>query len=180
VKSRPDKSENAPGETIYIAFGANLPSARAGSPRATLDAALADLQQAGFHLTARSRWYRTAPIPASDQPDFVNGVAAGHWDLPPQEVLARLHAVERSFGRERGVLNAARVLDLDLLAYGGRVSDGSDGGPVLPHPRMASRAFVLLPLAEIAPDWRHPQTGEPIRRLLAALPAEQRAAPLAE
>ncbi len=175
MKTQPDKCQSELGEIIYIALGANLPSARAGSPRRTLEAALQALEKAGFRMTARSRWYRSAPVPASDQPDYVNGVAAGHWDLPPEAVLDRLHAIEREFGRVRGARNAARALDLDLIAYGSRVSEGDEGEPVLPHPRMAGRAFVLLPLSEIAPDWRHPRTGEPIRRLLEALPTDQTA-----
>jgi 2-amino-4-hydroxy-6-hydroxymethyldihydropteridine diphosphokinase len=178
VKTQPDKAQSELTEIIYIALGANLPSARAGSPRRTVEAALQALEKAGFRMTARSRWYRSAPVPASDQPDYVNGVAAGHWDLPPAAVLDRLHAIEREFGRVRGAPNAARALDLDLIAYGGRVSDGDEGEPVLPHPRMEGRAFVLLPLSEIAPDWRHPRTDEPIRRLLEALPPDQPAVPM--
>jgi 2-amino-4-hydroxy-6-hydroxymethyldihydropteridine diphosphokinase len=171
VKKPTDKPESGSPEIIYIALGANLPSPRTGSPRQTLEAALRALEAAGFRMLARSRWYRSAPVPASDQPDYVNGVAAGHWALSPEDTLGALHRIERDFGRVRGLPNAARLLDLDLIAYGARVSEG---GAVLPHPRMRTRGFVLLPLRELAPDWRHPATGEPIGRLIAALPPDQR------
>jgi 2-amino-4-hydroxy-6-hydroxymethyldihydropteridine diphosphokinase len=164
---------------IYIALGANLPSARYGAPRATLEAALESLSAAGLRISARSHWHISAPVPPSDQPDYVNGVIAVETALDPKALLARLHAIERDFGRERGALNEARVLDLDLLAYHDRVSDGEDGGPILPHPRMMDRAFVLLPLQEIAPQWRHPRSGMPIASLVANLAPGARTAPLA-
>ncbi len=163
---------------ILVALGANLPSPRFGGPRDTLEAALEALAERGIRVVRRSRWYRSHPVPASDQPDYVNGVVAVETELEPSALLAELHRIEAAFGRVRREPNAARLLDLDLLAYHGRVSDGSDGGPVLPHPRMRARAFVLKPLAEVAPAWRHPATGEPLGELLAALPEESPAEPL--
>ena len=100
--------------------------------------------------------------------------------MDPAALLALLHRTEAEFGRVRRWRNEARVLDLDLLAYGDLASDGADGGPVLPHPRMADRAFVLLPLAEIAPGWRHPATGQTVEALIAALPIGQAIRPMAE
>jgi 2-amino-4-hydroxy-6-hydroxymethyldihydropteridine diphosphokinase len=164
---------------IYIALGANLPSARHGSPRDTCEAALAAMAAADIRILRRSRWYRSAPVPASDQPDFVNGVAAAETALDPAALLERLHAIEQAFGRVRGVRNAARILDLDVIDYHGRASAGSAADPVLPHPRMAERAFVLLPLQELDPAWRHPLTGTAISELIALLPPDQRAAPMA-
>jgi 2-amino-4-hydroxy-6-hydroxymethyldihydropteridine diphosphokinase len=163
---------------IYIALGANLPSARAGAPRATLEAALDALNAAGIRVLRRSRWYTSKPMPASDQPDYVNGVVAVATALAPAELLARLHAIEREFGRVRGTRNEARALDLDLIAYDDRIDDGGDGGPILPHPRLASRAFVLLPLRDIASDWRHPATGETLSSLIAGLAPGSTAMPL--
>lgn len=161
---------------ILLGLGANLPSA-AGPPRATLEAALAALERAGVKVTARSRWYRTAPVPASDQPWFVNIVVAVETKLGPADLLALLQTIEAQFGRQRGVRDEARTLDLDILDYDGRIEEIA--GLVLPHPRMHLRAFVLRPLAEIAPDWRHPKTGETVAALTAALPPEQKAEPIA-
>ncbi len=85
--------------------------------------------------------------------------------------MALLHRTETSFGRQRAKKNAPRTLDLDLIDYDGRVEEGP---PVLPHPRLADRAFVLVPLADIAPDWRHPKSGQSIAELIAVLPPEAR------
>jgi 2-amino-4-hydroxy-6-hydroxymethyldihydropteridine diphosphokinase len=163
---------------ILIGLGANLPSPRHGPPAATLAAALDALAADGrVRVVGRSRWYETAPVPVSDQPWYVNGVARVATDLPPAELLARLHAVEADFGRVRSVRNAPRLVDLDLLAYEGRVIDG-EGGLELPHPRLHERAFVLLPLAELAPGWRHPRLHRTVEELIAALPPDQVARPL--
>ena len=156
---------------ILIALGANLPS-HVGSPRETCEAALAALEAAGVRVEARSRWYASPPDPPSDQPWYVNGVVAVATDLAPGPLLDRLHQIERDFGRPSRATserNAARPLDLDLIDFDGRVEDGRNG-PVLPHPRMRGRVFVLLPLREVAPDWRHPETGEGVEGLIAALP----------
>ena len=158
---------------IYVALGANLPSARFGAPRMTLLAAIEEIARSGIRVTKSSRWYRSPAYPPSEQPEFVNGVIAVETMLRPASLLAQLHAIEVSFGRVRGVLNAARTLDLDLIAYHGTISKGSDREPVLPHPRMAERAFVLRPLQELDPDWHHPLTGIPISALIAALPPDQ-------
>lgn len=153
---------------ILIALGANLEHPRFGSPRQTCEAALAYLEARGVRVRARSRWYRSAPVPPSDQPWFVNGVAALETDLEPGALLALLHQAEADFGRRRRVRNEARLLDLDLLAYGERVSAPGES-PLLPHPRLSERAFVLLPLAELAPDWRHPVSGLSAAEMAAGL-----------
>lgn len=153
---------------IFIGIGANLPSP-AGPPRATAEAALQALAAAGIAVRRRSRWYESAPVPPSDQPWYVNGVVEVETGLDPAALLAVLHRIEAAFGRTRTVANAARPLDLDLLVYDDRVLDGPDG-VIVPHPRLHERAFVLLPLAELAPDWRHPRTGQAISTLIAALP----------
>ena len=119
-------------------------------------------------------------MPPSDQPWFVNGVAAVATALAPAPLLALLHRIEAAFGRVRGAPNAARALDLDLLAYGARVQTPPPGSlePTLPHPRLADRAFVLLPLAEVAPAWYHPATGRPLTELIGALADAQTTRPL--
>jgi 2-amino-4-hydroxy-6-hydroxymethyldihydropteridine diphosphokinase len=163
---------------ILIAIGANLPSSL-GSPRQTCDAVLPELARRGIRVVARSRWYESAPVPLSDQPWFVNGVVAVETALTPEQLLAELHDIERSFGRVRREVNAARVIDLDLISYGDMVRAGP-AAPVLPHPRLRDRAFVLLPLADIAPDWRHPATQERLSDMINALPSGQSIRPIAE
>ncbi|HWE73053.1 MAG TPA: 2-amino-4-hydroxy-6-hydroxymethyldihydropteridine diphosphokinase [Stellaceae bacterium] len=160
---------------ILIALGANLPSP-VGGPQQTLAAALEQLEAGAVHIATRSRWYRTAPVPASDQPWFVNGVARVETVLQPSALLDVLQQVERAFGRQRSVANAARTLDLDIIDYDNRVENTSE--LTLPHPRMQDRAFVLLPLAEIARGWRHPVLDKTVEALISALPPEQKAEPI--
>ena len=152
-------SPTAEAAPILIALGANLPTERHGPPRAALDSALAELERRGVKILRRSRWYESAPVPISDQPWYVNGVAEVETAFGPEALLGLLHEVEAAFGRVRREANAPRTLDLDLIAYGALVRGEGGPPPVLPHPRMAGRAFVLLPLAEIRPDWRHPVLG---------------------
>ena len=116
-------------------------------------------------------------MPASDQPWYVNVVAEVATPLSADELLAALHGIEDLFGRVRSVRNAARLIDLDLLDFRGEIASPQPGGATLPHPRMAERAFVLRPLADLAPDWRHPVSGASIQSLLEALPADQVAQP---
>lgn len=159
--------------SIFVGVGANLTHERYGTPQHTLEAALEELGPRGVRTLRLSPWYRTAPVPASDQPWYVNAVAEVASELPADALLAELHAVEAEFGRRRTVPNAARPIDLDLLDYHGEIAPSGPGRAILPHPRMIGRAFVLRPLADLAPGWRHPVTGQPIGELLAALPADQ-------
>jgi 2-amino-4-hydroxy-6-hydroxymethyldihydropteridine diphosphokinase len=157
---------------ILLGLGANLPSATHGQPEATLAAALVALAAEGVTVERLSPWYRSAPVPARDgQPWYVNGVAAVATRLAPAELLALLHRVERRFGRVRRERNEPRVLDLDLLDYDGLVQES--GPAVLPHPRLHERAFVLLPLQDVAPGWRHPILGRNAAELMATLPPGQ-------
>jgi 2-amino-4-hydroxy-6-hydroxymethyldihydropteridine diphosphokinase len=112
-------------------------------------------------------------VPPSDQPWYANAVIEVATRFDPVALLGILHGIEREFGRERGAPNAARVLDLDLLAHSGEPVRAA--APELPHPRLHERGFVLLPLSDVAPDWRHPLLGRTVRELLADLPAEETA-----
>lgn len=154
---------------ILVGLGANLPSVE-GPPRQTLELALARLAARGIGIVAQSRWYETAPVPVSDQPWYVNAVARVETALAPAALLACLHEIERGFGRVRTVVNAPRAIDLDLLAYDDRVEAGP---PVLPHPRLQDRAFVLLPLRDVAPGWIDPRSGVALETLLERLPPGQ-------
>ncbi len=125
----------------------------------------------GTRLCGLSRWFLTAPVPPSGQPPYVNAVAALLVEpIDPAALLARLMAIETACGRQRSVLNAARTLDLDLIAIGGMIRAAPD--PILPHPRAHLRGFVLAPLADVAPDWVHPVLRRTAAELLAELPPQ--------
>ena len=156
---------------IFVGIGSNLAAPGYSSPQNTAEASLAALPGIGTVLCARSSWYGSEPVPASDQPWFINAVVEIGTELPAPELLARLLALEARFGRERSVRDAARTLDLDLLDYDGFRCSTPD--LVLPHPRLHERRFVLMPLQEIAPQWRHPRLGLTVAELLARLPSEQ-------
>jgi 2-amino-4-hydroxy-6-hydroxymethyldihydropteridine diphosphokinase len=136
--------------TAYIGMGANLAS-WAGTPEATLTAAALRLESLG-RLARRSSLYLTEPVGFVEQPRFVNAVAALETDLAPRELLDGLLAIEQEFGRDRaaGFVNGPRTLDLDILLFGDL--QVSEPGLEIPHPRLAERAFVLIPLDEIAPE----------------------------
>lgn len=157
---------------IIVGLGANLPHPEFGAPAKTLDAALQQLQQRGISVARRSSWYISPPWPASlsGQPWYVNGAAVLKTDMNADRLLHTLHEVEWSFGRVRTERWAPRRIDLDLIAYNDvqTAPCGIHGTAALPHPRMSQRAFVLLPLQEIAPDWRHPASGTTIGDLVAA------------
>ncbi len=176
-----------------VAFGANLPF-QAESPVQTLRAAIAALDEEGFTLRALSRFFATPCFPAGAGPDYVNAAAVLECgtEVDLGAVLARLHAVESRFGRERAQRWGMRTLDIDLLAMGDSVLPDAETQDrwrllppelqvratpdqlILPHPRLQDRAFVLVPLADVAPDWVHPRTGLSVRQMLAALPQAAR------
>lgn len=157
---------------ILVGIGSNLPLHAAGTPLASCKAALSALAASGIAVRALSGWYRTAPVPVSDQPWFVNAVAEVETALSAIDLLEVLHRIEADLGRVRSVPNAARVIDLDLLDVDGAVTS-PEARPALPHPRLADRAFVLLPLRDVAPGWRHPVTRRTIDALIEALPVGQ-------
>ena len=167
----------AAGTSVFVGVGGNLPCPHHGPPPLVFEAALAAMAADGIVVIRRSRWYRSPPWPASDQPEYVNGVLELAPLLPPERLLDALHGIEARFGRVRGVPNAARILDLDLLAYGALVRTDT-ACPVLPHPRLHERAFVLRPLADLAPAWRHPVLSVSIGTLIERLAADQWAEPI--
>lgn len=145
----------------YIGLGANL-----GDAAAQVRNAFEELgRMPHSRVLRRSSLYRSAPIGHADQPDFINAAAQLETGLPAERLLAELRGIEDHHGRTRSFSNAPRTLDLDLLLYGRQTMNGA--GLTLPHPRMHERAFVLMPLAEIAPNLAVPGRG-PIRQLLQA------------
>jgi 2-amino-4-hydroxy-6-hydroxymethyldihydropteridine diphosphokinase len=143
----------------YIGLGANL-----GNAAAQVVSAFEELDSMPHsRVLRRSSLYRSAPIGHADQPDFINAAAELETGLPAERLLAELRGIEDHHGRTRSFANAPRTLDLDLLLYGRQTMESAE--LTLPHPRMHQRAFVLMPLAEIAPDLAVPGRG-PIRQLL--------------
>ncbi len=157
---------------ILIALGANSDSA-AGPPAITIVSSLGCMAAQQIRVLKVSSFYRTPAWPDPSDPPFVNAVALVQTPLGPAGLLQALHTIEVTFGRERSHPNAPRTLDLDLIDYDGRVEEGP---PVLPHPRAAERAFVLKPLADVAPRWIHPVLHQSVAALLAALPVADIAA----
>lgn len=156
-------------QAVVVALGGNLPG---GYPtcEALLEAALAELP-----VLARSSWWRSAAWPDPAAPEYRNGVAIVEATGGPRETLARLQRVEAAFGRQRTGPNAPRTLDLDLIAHGRAVLATPD--LILPHPRAHERLFVMGPLAEIAPEWRHPVSGRTAAELAATATVGLDAAP---
>ena len=155
---------------VAIAVGANL-AGPFGSPWQACRRAVADVAGAsGLSLAGVSAWYDTEPVPKSMQPNFINGVALYVVSNPPPDpavLLGLLHEIEARGGRRRSEPNAARTLDLDLLLVGDLVRAAPD--PVLPHPRLHTRRFVLEPLCDVLPGWRHPVLGLTAASLLARI-----------
>lgn len=141
---------------ILIGLGSNLPHPEIGPPQAVLRAALAQIHAEIGDIVRVSPFLSTEPVPISDQPWYQNAVCEVESGLEPSELLAKLHEIEASFGRVRTVRNAARIVDLDLLIYGDRRDEV--GPPILPHPRMFERAFVMVPLRSIRHLDRPPQS----------------------
>jgi len=157
---------------IYIGLGANLPS-KFGSPLETLNAAKLALQTHEIEIVGESGTWLSAPVPFDPNQDwFHNEVVAVETPLSALDLLDLLLKIEEEFGRVRSVKNAPRLLDLDIIAYHDDViKDGER--LIVPHPRMDERLFVLKPLYELDPDWKHPMTGQNIEPLIEAIDEEQ-------
>jgi 2-amino-4-hydroxy-6-hydroxymethyldihydropteridine diphosphokinase len=157
--------------THIIAIGANLPGWDGVPARQTCEAALVRLAQLPWvRGICRSRWFSSAAVPDASQPRYINGVARLEGDVSPAALLAALQAIEGEAGRVRGLPDAARTLDLDIIDMAGVVRAAPD--PVLPHPRAHLRGFVLLPLRDVVPEWVHPVLGVGVGALIAGLRAE--------
>ncbi|MBX7147377.1 MAG: 2-amino-4-hydroxy-6-hydroxymethyldihydropteridine diphosphokinase [Alphaproteobacteria bacterium] len=167
-----------PNFPILIGVGANLPHPHYGAAQNTCELALTALQKYNIKIAAQSSWYKTAPVPLSDQPWYINGVCLIDYrdTYDPIVLLNILHTVEEKFGRTRHVKNEPRYLDLDLLTFGCFIVEHQN--VVIPHPRLHERAFVLHPLKEIMPDWFHPVSKKTIDEFLQNLPPDQQCDPI--
>lgn len=172
---------------IIVALGANL--AHAGqSPIINLKYSITALECDTIRIVASSRWYQSPAFPAGSGPDYVNAALTANTNLPVEKVLERLHQVEDDLGRQRSDRWGARACDLDLIAFGDRVLPDIDtynawrNMPlaqqkietpqelILPHPRVQERAFVLVPIRDVLPNWEHPVTGQSLSEMINALP----------
>jgi 2-amino-4-hydroxy-6-hydroxymethyldihydropteridine diphosphokinase len=156
---------------ILIAVGANLPTPSGHTPFETCVAAVEEIRQLdGLRFVALSSWYRSIAIPRAEQPSYCNGVVRLDGEPAALKLLHALQAIELKFGRQRSWLNESRTLDLDIIDLNGAIR--ATPPPILPHPRAHLRAFVLRPIMDVAPSWRHPTLRQSVSSLLSELPPQ--------
>ena len=156
---------------ILIAVGANLPAPDGSSALKTCTDAVAAVGEVpGLSFVALSAWYRSAAMPRSNQPDYCNGVIRLDGEMAPLALLEALQAIETRFGRVGKTTNEPRTLDLDIIDLNGAIR--ATPPPILPHPRAHLRAFVLRPIMDVAPSWRHPTLRQSVSTLLSELPPQ--------
>ena len=149
--------------TAFVALGANLKKNKDLSLQENIQNALKYFPEQNIKLIEISNWYKSEPFPKSSQPWYINSVAKISTNKSPEHLLNSLHEIEELYGRKRNKLNEARTLDLDLIDFNGIIKKKN---PILPHPRMHLRKFVLLPLRDIEPKWLHPCFKTKINELL--------------
>ncbi|MEE2705199.1 MAG: 2-amino-4-hydroxy-6-hydroxymethyldihydropteridine diphosphokinase [Pseudomonadota bacterium] len=162
---------------IIIAFGANLNS-HVGSPMVTIKSAISALQSRGIIFVKYSRFFETTPVPPSNNRNYINSVAIIETQMNPYELLNACHEVELMYGRERSYKNSPRTIDIDILAYNNIVIKNRK--IQIPHPRLHEREFVMIPLGEIAPNWKHPFLNISISELISNLETNNKVFPLDE
>ncbi len=156
---------------ILIGLGANLEGAF-GTPEQSLQSCSAHLASRGVFISKSSNIWKSAPVPVSDQPWYRNAICRVETSLSPEDLLTAFNYVEKEAGRVRNALNEARVLDLDIICYDGEILESSLLS--LPHPRMHERAFVLFPLQEVAPNWRHVRLDKTVDEMIRDLSLDQK------
>jgi 2-amino-4-hydroxy-6-hydroxymethyldihydropteridine diphosphokinase len=164
--SSPPRVAPDEGVPVLLGLGSNRWHGRHGRPEAVLAAAVNALEAGGLRVVATAPILSTAPLGPSDR-RFANGAVLGHWTGGAGELLALAKGIERAFGRRRGRRWGARVLDIDLLAFGGQAL--REGPLEVPHPRLHQRDFVLRPMMSLWPGWRHPRLGFSVRQMAARL-----------
>ena len=160
---------------ILIAFGANLNS-HVGSRIVTIKCAVNDLKSRGIYFIKSSRFYETEPVPPSNYPNYINSVSIIETQLNPYELLDTLHDIEGIYGRERSFRNSPRTLDIDLLSFNNSIIKNRK--IEIPHPRLHERGFIMIPLQEVAKDWKHPILNVSIRDLINNLEMDNKVLPL--
>lgn len=161
-----------PSNHLYIAVGGNLIVDGFACLMDGLQSAIDKLSEHQITILKQSSWYQTAAVPISDQPDFLNAVLFCQTELDAAATMGVLQQIEQQFGRMSSTRNAARVLDFDIIDFNAQIYDTKY--LQAPHPRLKERAFVLYPLCDVAPDWRHPQTNETLTSLIEKLPKTQK------